>query len=48
MRPLVRTVEKRNGKEVVIYRPNTRYPREKALKEFTRLVDRIVARGKAS
>lgn len=48
MRPLIRTVERRNGKEVIIYRPNSRYPREKALKEFTELVDKIVSRGKAS
>jgi len=48
MRPLIRTVERRNGKEVVIYKPNPRYPRERALKQFTEIVDRIVSRGKAS
>lgn len=48
MKPLIKTIEKRNGKEVVVYRPNPKYPREKALKEFTHLVDKIVSRGKAS
>lgn len=48
MRPLIKTVERRNGKEVVIYRPNPKYPRERALKEFTELLNKIVSRGKVS
>ncbi len=48
MRPLIKTVERRNGKDVVIYRPNPKYPREKALKEFTELLNKIVSRGKVS
>ena len=47
-RPLMRTVERRNGEEIVVYRPNPKYPREKALKELTKLVDKIVSRGRAS
>ena len=48
MKPLIKTVEKRNGKEVVVYRPNPKYPRERALKEFTELLNKIVSRGRAS
>ena len=43
-RPLIKTVEKRNGKEVVVYKPNPRYPREKALKEFESMLRRVAVR----
>ena len=43
-RPLIRTVERRNGKEVVVYKPNPRYPREKALKEFENMLRKVAMR----
>ncbi|MEK6909443.1 MAG: hypothetical protein AABW61_00010 [Candidatus Aenigmatarchaeota archaeon] len=44
MKPLIKTVERRNGKEVVVYRPNPKYPREKALKEFESMLRRVAVR----
>jgi len=44
MKPLIKTVEKRNGKEVVVYRPNPKYPRERALKEFESMLRRVAVR----
>lgn len=44
LKPLERKVETWNGKRVVVYRPNPKYPRERALKELEEMLTKIARR----
>jgi len=45
---LIKKTETWNGRRIVVYRPNPKYPREKAFKELIELIDKIVARKNTS
>jgi hypothetical protein len=41
MKLLEKRIETWNGKRVVVYRPNPKYPQEKAYRELIELIEKI-------